>query len=201
MAFSMNFVSRASWLDDSVAVFTAVFTFAPMAFYGLTVLWIICRLALRPAFKSLTSSTSDNMQAALAKFSGLDSKAAEAFVNRLVEQDLEALRRVTFLLNIELMSDPGKSRTYQYMTRASYIDPAPQGADAPPEDSGMFDTGDLAADGKVEKSKWEKDPPNRMLPIPASRGVDLTTPKNNDANISPPPPPLPPPPSTPPPKM
>jgi hypothetical protein len=206
LAFSMNFVARSSWLDDSVAIFTDTFSFLPAAIYIFTVLWILLRLVLKAPIVSLVKDSSDNMQAALAKFCGLDQKAAEAFVSHLVEHDLEALRRVSFLLSVELLRDPGKSRAYQWMARMPTSDRIPSriGMQTRHDDPELFDTGDLTTDGGVEQSKWGQSPPNRMPPLPASRGADPppsdkgkgnSSARTNSTSVTPPPPlPSPPPP-------
>lgn len=194
VAFSLNFISRKEWLDDQLAVFSVVLSFVPAAIYVLAVFWILVRLCGKDAFHSLTRTSSDNMQAALAKFSGLDIKAAEDMVSKLAEHDLQAFRRVTFMLKVELMKDPGQAKAFQWIARRPSVDQIPE--EPCQEDPNFLDTGDLASDGAVEPSSWGRCPPNRNQPISASLGGGMspktpeaaTTPRPDVRSVTPPPP-------------
>jgi len=173
-----NFVARSAWLDDHIAHFGSTFVFAVAACFVLTCLWIvICGLArLRtPWDKKLAVDA----QTALAKFVGLDKKAAEKFFTRLSGQDREALRRAQFMLGVELTKDV-KSWHYQWLTIGDELHPrdiiAQQGPRPSLDDEDphlMFDTGDMFDDGTSQPTKWQMNPPHGTISIVASRG-DVT---------------------------
>jgi hypothetical protein len=175
IALGTNFVARSGWLDDSAAHFISVFVFSPILVFICTIIWVMVRHPLSllpPDFRSTTEQT----QAAFAKFVGLDRKAAEAFVNQLSEQDTVALKRVWFMLSVQLLKDSCKSRTYKFLEKAkSEVSAAASGVrsiDGQEDDIDKeFDPGDLTTDGGVQPSKWGTNPPKGISPIPASRGL------------------------------
>lgn len=172
LSLGCNFVQRYDWLDESVGFFGVIVSFLPAGVFVLTSLWIVFLVANEEAYSSKDEKLSDDVQAAFAKFVGLDQKAAEAFIQRLSWQDSQALEQVWFTITTELLREPGGSRHHQWLARGREGDPSFQGPRPAldEEDHGvLFDTGDMV-EGVSEPTKWSQDPPRRSPPIPASRG-------------------------------
>jgi len=179
ISLSCNFVTRAAWLDDSIADFATWLAFIPAIVFVLVACWIACAGLGAQHRGPWNKKLGEDSQAAFAKFVGLDKKAAEAFVQKISGQDRVALRNVWFMITTELLQEPGRSRHFQWLVKRKEQERKEQAVAALQgprpslelEDPGFMDVGDVE-----EPSQWNISPPNStVVQIPASRGDAAVT--------------------------
>jgi len=172
MALNCNFVTRSAWLDDHIAIFGICVSFGAAGAFALVIPYVaLFGLGQCAGDRKLAGDA----QRALAKFVGLDMKAAESFVMKLSGQDRTALRRVWFLIVVELLKEPGNSRHFEWLikqkvkgahelialqTEREVLD------DDHPE---LNHTGDIGH-GHEQPHKWCQNPPKELQPRPLTQG-------------------------------
>lgn len=174
MTFGITFVSRSGWLDDSISSFTIFVTFCPAWVIPLTGVWVIaCGVPIvKENLEEMPNKKlSDDVQAAFAKFVGLDAKAAQSFVKKLSPTDRRVLLRSWFIVAAELVT-VGQRPSWVKQSPGHLVRPLKE----PKEDFGeVVDDMDVDAMNVNDKDgyvpKWQQNPPNRRDPKPASQGA------------------------------
>jgi len=155
-----------------VAHFAIVVTFCPLVAIVVTAGWVIaCGVpVVRENLEEVPNKKlSDDVQAAFAKFVGLDANAAQSFVKKLSETDRRVLLRSWFIVSAELVT-VGQRPSWVKQSPGHLVRPLKQPKEEVEEEIDDIDAIDVNdKDGYVPK--WKQNPPNRRTPKGASQGT------------------------------